>query len=270
MSWIEGYACGRRRGGGNILEKTFIKNGEYIAREDEEAPCDGWSPVVVNLPLDTITVNENHKTYKASDYELEGFSEVTTNILIDELNVSENGTYTAESPVAGYSPVTVNVPSWADAKRFYIDQGGTGTAGTGDQNYGKELTKQMGLDYTVAAGTIIDSGNDTNDWYIHAERFAHSWVFRIKNDTTSVNKLLIEINDGMRPRASNISWKVAEDESLSGTQYRLFVEYDYYLNGEWQHTTQASSYSGASGQQNSRYCQQYLGGSESTFTVNVT
>ena len=109
-------AIGQGSGGGVIVSKNIVANGEYYAVDDE---ADGYSPVTVNvqpnLGTKSITVNG---TYQASSDELDGFSEVTVNVPADtgtiiSKSIDNNGTYNASSDSAdGYNPVIVNVPQY--------------------------------------------------------------------------------------------------------------------------------------------------------------
>jgi hypothetical protein len=98
-------------------------NGIYTA----PAHIDGYSPIVVNIPIpepevkepviEPITIVENG-TYE-SPTGVDGYSPITVNIpipeipepVIEELTIVENGTYEVPADVDGFGPVIVNVPT---------------------------------------------------------------------------------------------------------------------------------------------------------------
>jgi hypothetical protein len=107
-----------------VIEPLEIDaNGTYTA----PAHIDGYSPIVVNVPIpepevkepviEPITIVENG-TYE-SPTGVDGYSPITVNIpipeipepVIEELTITENGTYEVPADVDGFGPVIVNVPT---------------------------------------------------------------------------------------------------------------------------------------------------------------
>ena len=95
----------------NLIEKNIYDNGTYVAEDDN---ADGYSQVVVALPLDEKSITSNGE-YLASADDLKGFTKVTVNVpaptpALGTKSITANGTYNAGSDnLDGYSQVIVNV-----------------------------------------------------------------------------------------------------------------------------------------------------------------
>lgn len=93
----------------------FNQNGVYTP-QSVHADVDGWNQVTVNVntqpTLQDKTVTENGSYTADSGYDGLGTVTVAVSVPISPLTVNANGTYTAAS--GGYSPVTVDVPTYYD------------------------------------------------------------------------------------------------------------------------------------------------------------
>ena len=181
---MAGFVTGKRHGKGKILRKIFKSNGTFNAKTDPETPCDGYNPVIIALDIMPKSVTENG-TYIAEEDNLDGYNQVSVNVPapVTELSVTKNGTYRAEAPNVGFNPVKVNVPSWEDAKKFYVDQSGTGEAGTGDSDYATELMNGIGY-----ADYGLESVNNETGWKLTFEDGLtgdypeNGWTIHLRND----------------------------------------------------------------------------------------
>lgn len=115
-------ALSSRRGGSNLGNATFTANGRYTPT----APLDGWNEVEVDISgaptLGDKTIIQNG-TYEASADNYDGYYRVTVNVpsSTEPLSVTENGTYTAPAGT-GYTPVTVDVPTYYDEWQAAVEQ----------------------------------------------------------------------------------------------------------------------------------------------------
>lgn len=95
--------------------ETFTDNGTYVAidfQNSQGKALDGFSSVVVNLPLGAKTITANG-TYSASDDSLKGYSSLSVNVPpnVGEVSFSQNGEYLASDyKLQGFSKVTVATP----------------------------------------------------------------------------------------------------------------------------------------------------------------
>ena len=82
---------------------TVTENGTYF--EDGKA----YSPVIVQLPMETINVDHNG-TYDARQYGYQGFDSVNVNVPLGTKSITQNGKYNAsDDDLEGYSQVYVEV-----------------------------------------------------------------------------------------------------------------------------------------------------------------
>ena len=95
--------------------ETFTDNGTYVAidfQNSQGKALDGFSSVVVNLPLGAKTITANG-TYSASDDSLKGYSSLSVNVPpnVGEVSFLQNGEYLASDyKLQGFSKVTVATP----------------------------------------------------------------------------------------------------------------------------------------------------------------
>ena len=95
--------------------ETFTDNGTYVAidfQNSQGKALDGFSSVVVNLPLGAKTITANG-AYSASDDSLKGYSSLSVNVPpnVGEVSFSQNGEYLASDyKLQGFSKVTLATP----------------------------------------------------------------------------------------------------------------------------------------------------------------
>jgi hypothetical protein len=101
----------------------FNQNGTYTP-QSVHADVDGWNQVTVNVntqpTLQDKTITENGSYTADSGYDGLGTVTVAVSVPISPLTVNANGTYTATS--GGYSPVTVDVPTYEQEYQEALEQ----------------------------------------------------------------------------------------------------------------------------------------------------
>lgn len=107
----------------NLGSVTFVANGRYTPTE----PLDGWNEVEVDISgaptLGDKYITQNG-TYEASADNYDGYYRVRVNVpegTYIPLTATENTTYTAPAGT-GYTPVTVDVPTYYDEWQAAIEQ----------------------------------------------------------------------------------------------------------------------------------------------------
>ena len=112
--------------GGEVDVKTITENGTYVAEDDD---LYGYSQVDVDVPTyedeieaikDVIEEETGERPEDPEDV-IDAIEEAYATHQITPLSVTANGTYTASGNVDGYSPVTVNVPTYEDEYREMLE-----------------------------------------------------------------------------------------------------------------------------------------------------
>lgn len=228
-----GIAIGMMLGGkkANIDEFTATAPGVYHAADHD---LDAFDPFTVDITLGQKSVTENG-VYQASDDNYAGYDIFTVNVPsgnIEEKTINTNGTYTAEAPVDGFSPVHVRVPSWAEAKEFY-ENGGIGQAGVGGRGYIDQLANDI-----LGNGEHVENTNTETGWRITFEPATsgrhpeNGMSIHLKNDTLSPTKDYVLKNITSTSSGSMIyrpTHYTIEPYTLGGSQTYI-VSYNYRVS----------------------------------------